>query len=412
MNARPTEPVAVIGSGPAGIASALALHKVGIPVKLYERYPQPRAAGNIVNLWAPAIKALHDIGVDTHDIGSECRTEFRNFKDKVRVRVKIPQEVIDAHGGFLGLTRPDLYERMTDALPEGILVGNKEVVGVEDEGDHVVVRFQDGESITTPLVIGADGINSVVRQIVLGQPPIREHGLHVIGGFTFDLPDGYPVHEAVIRHSRTVQASHTGIRSQGRDGAEWWIVQAWDPKDAAPADLKQHALGLAKGFPSDQAELIASTPEEHIFRWPIRDRGEVPEVWTKGRVTLAGDAVHATSPYAAYGAGMSIVDGYFLGQLLKGVDLSDLAALQAALARYEEKRVKHTAGQVKLAYMLGRQFHKVPAPVRPIRDFVFDNTPFLQKIVGDSNPAEISAQLKSMGADLHTPAPAETVAAR
>jgi 2-polyprenyl-6-methoxyphenol hydroxylase-like FAD-dependent oxidoreductase len=412
MNAPDIDPVVVIGAGPAGIAATLALHKVGIPVKLYERYPEPRAAGNIVNLWAPAVKALHSIGVDTNDIGSECETEFRNNKDKVRVRVHHDREAVKQWGGFLGLTRPDLYERMTDALPEGLLAGNKEVVGIDDEGDHVIVRFKDGDSVTTPLVIGADGINSVVRSLVIGLPPIREHGLAVIGGYTFDLPDGYPVHEAVLRHSRTIQASHTGIRSKGRDGAEWWVLQAWDPEKPAPANLKRHALELIKEFPADMTQLVSGTPEDHIFRWPIRDRGVVPDVWTKGRVTFAGDSVHATSPYAAYGAGMSIVDGYFLGQLLHGVDLSDLDALHKALRKYEERRVEHTKAQVKLAYNLGQNFHKVPAPMRPIRDFVFDHTAFLQKIVGDSNPKEISLQLAAMGEDLFTPAPAAVGAAR
>jgi len=98
-----------------------------------------------------------------------------------------------------------------------------------------------------------------------------------------------------------------------------------------------------------------------------------------------------------------IVDGYFIGQTLNGVDLMDTAAVRKALARYEELRVEHTAGQVKLAYMLGRNFHHVPAPRRPLRDAVFDNTKFLQKMVGDSNPAEISAQLQIMGPDIHTP---------
>ncbi|MEI3846104.1 MULTISPECIES: FAD-dependent oxidoreductase [unclassified Microbacterium] len=412
MNNNSTEPVAVIGAGPAGIATALAMHAVGIPVQLYERYAEPRAAGNIVNLWPPAVHALEQIGVDVDDIGAFCESEFRNSRDKVRARVKFPPSVVEKYGngGFIGLTRPDLYERMVDALPPGILVGNKQVVGIEDEGDHVVVRFQDDTSITTPLVVGADGINSVVREIVWGLPPIREHNLHVIGGFTFDLPAAVNPREAILRHSRTVQASHTGIRSKGRDGAEWWVLQAWDAQKPAPVDLKAHALSLAKGFPPQMAELIANTSEEHIFRWPIRDRGDVPKVWSKGRVTFAGDAVHATSPYAAYGAGMSIVDGYFLGQTLNGVDLSDAAALQKALARYEELRVEHTAGQVKQAYMLGRNFHHVPAPMRPLRDAIFDHTKFLQKVVGDSNPAEISAQLDIMGADIHTPAPVTSAA--
>ncbi|MBN9374126.1 MAG: FAD-dependent monooxygenase, partial [Cellulomonas sp.] len=322
-----TDPVAVIGAGQAGLATALALIKVGTPVHIYERYSEPRPAGNILNLWPPAVKALEEIGVDIDDLGASCETEFRSHKNKLRVEVHFPEGVVEQYGGFLGLTRPDLYERMLDALPDGIIVGNKLVTDLEDEGDHVVVRFQDGTSITTPLVIGADGINSVVREKVWGLPPVREHGLTVIGGYTFDVPAGVRTDQAILRHSRTIQASHTGIRSKGRSGVEWWVLQASDPKKPFPSDLKEFALESVREFPAELTELIGNTTEDHVFSWAIRDRGEVPQVWAKGRVTFAGDSMHATSPYAAYGAGMSIVDGYFLGQILHGIDLTDTAAV-------------------------------------------------------------------------------------
>ena len=326
-----TEPVAVIGAGPAGIATALALIKVGVPVRIYERYAKPMPAGNILNLWPPAVKALGAIGVDVNDLGASCATEFRSHKDKLRVDVHFPAGVVEQFGGFLGLTRPDLYERMLDALPDDIIVGNKQVTGIDDEGDHVVVRFRDETSITTPLVIGADGINSVVRENVWGLPPIREHGLMVVGGYTFDIPEGVRTDQAILRHSRTIQASHTGIRSKGRDGVEWWVLQRADPEKPAPGDLKKFALDSVREFPPEMAQLIGNTAADHVFSWPIRDRGEVPLIWSKGRVTFAGDSMHATSPYAAYGAGMSIVDGYFIGQILNGVDLADTVAVRAAL---------------------------------------------------------------------------------
>ena len=90
---------------------------------------------------------------------------------------------------------------------------------------------------------------------------------------------------------------------------------------------------------------------------------------------------------------MSIEDGYFLGVTLRGVDLTDLAAVRRALQAYEDPRKPHTAKQVQMAWMLGKVFHHAPAPLRPVRDFVFDHTPFLQKVAGDSNPREINMQL-------------------
>jgi 2-polyprenyl-6-methoxyphenol hydroxylase-like FAD-dependent oxidoreductase len=86
-------------------------------------------------------------------------------------------------------------------------------------------------------------------------------------------------------------------------------------------------------------------------------------------------------------------DGYFLGVALRGVDLTDASAVAAALRAYEDPRKPHTAKQVQMAWMLGKVFHHTPAPLRPIRDFVFDHTPFLQKMAGDSKPREINKQL-------------------
>jgi len=124
----------------------------------------------------------------------------------------------------------------------------------------------------------------------------------------------------------------------------------------------------------------------------LRDRPALKQ-WSKGRVTLAGDAAHPTSPYAAYGAGMSIEDGYFLGVALRGVDLTDPAAVRWALDGYEGPRKPHTARQVQMAWLLGKVFHHTPAPLRPVRDLFFDHTSFLQKVVGDTNPSEINKQL-------------------
>ena len=97
-------------------------------------------------------------------------------------------------------------------------------------------------------------------------------------------------------------------------------------------------------------------------------------------------------------------DGYFLGKALTGVDLTDGTAVSRALQSYEDPRKPHTARQVQTAYVLGKVFHHAPAPLRPIRDFILDHTPFLQKQVGERSPGEIIAQLDEMGEGIRTPA--------
>lgn len=395
-----TDPVVVLGGGPAGMACALGLHAVGQPVVILERYREARPAGNILNLWPPPLRALREMGVDMTGLGAPNHSTFQNVKGHVRADIRIPQHVIDEYGGgFIGLLRPDLYRRMLAALPDGALRTAQEVTSIDDRGEQVRLTLRDGQAVSTPLLVGADGIDSMVRRHLWGDSPKRDHRLHIIGGYTFD-----PVPEALwgelpLLHTATVQGTYSSIRSDGRDGYQWWVLEAWNPAVPEPADLLAHARKLASAFPGALPALVAATPAAQVQRWPIRDRKPLKQ-WSKGRVTLAGDAAHATSPYAAYGAGMSISDGYFLGQRLAGVELADTAAVESALKAYESPRIPHTTAQVQQAFILGKVFHHAPAPLRPIRDFVLDHTPLLQKQVGERSPGEIIAQLEEMGAGI------------
>jgi 2-polyprenyl-6-methoxyphenol hydroxylase-like FAD-dependent oxidoreductase len=396
-------PIVVLGAGPAGMAAALALRANGHDVRLLERYPEARPAGTLLNLWPPPIKALADMGVDVDDLGAPCHSSFRSAKGRVRADVRLPDDVIAKYrGGFIGMLRPDLYRRLLAALGEGMPETGKSVVRIHDEDALVRVDLEDGEVIYTPLLVGSDGIDSMVRKHLWGDSPKREHKLHVFGGYTFDTSTSAIPGECVLSHSRKVQGTYSSIRSNGQSGFQWWILEAWDPDSPAPSDLHARATALAEEFGDPLRELVRVTSPEHMQRWLIRDR-EPLTAWSKGRITLSGDAAHPTSPYAAYGAGMSICDGYQLARALVGIDLSDTAAVRGALVSYESARIPHTTDQVQQAFFLGRVFHHAPAPLRPLRDFVFDHTPFLQKMVGDRSPQEIVTQLAEMGESIKVP---------
>ena len=385
--------VAVIGGGPAGMAAALSLRQAGHEVRLLERRAQARPAGNILNLWPPPMKALGLLGVDTDDLGAPTRSEFRTATGRRRVVVNLPEGVVrDYGGGFMGLLRPELYERLLAALPPGLLEVNRQVDAIEQDDTGVRLTMADGETIEADVLVGADGIHSLVRRHLWGQQPIRYHDLHVIGGFTFDHTVDAPGGLSIIAHDRTVQASWTAIRNKGRDGFQWWVLSAHPGGTDFTADLHATATRLSAGFAHPMPRLVAATPPENLQRWELRDRKPLKQ-WSKGRATLVGDAAHPTSPYAAYGAGMAIEDGYFLGRSLAGVDLSDYQAVRRALREYEEPRKPHTARQVQQAWILGKVFHHAPRPLRVVRDLVLDRTPLLQKAVGESSPGEIIKQL-------------------
>ena len=385
--------VAIIGAGPGGMAAALSVHQAGHDVVLFERYPQARPAGNILNLWPAPIKALGLLGVNTDDFGAPCRTEFRNAHGHRRVLVKLPADIVrDYGGGFIGLLRPELYERLLAALPPGILQVNHTVERVEQDESGVRLHLADGRIHEADVVIGADGIDSLVRRTLWGDSPKREHNLHIFGGYTFDETVVAPPGLCILSHNRTTQGSWTAIRNKGRDGFQWWVLTAHDADEEFSGDLHAAATALGGGFADPLPQLIAATDPAHVQRWMIRDRKPLKQ-WSKGRATLIGDAAHPTSPYAAYGAGMATEDGYFIGRRLAGLDLTDFTAVRQALDAFEAPRKPHTARQSQTAYVLGQVFHHAPAPLRPLRDAILDRTPLLQKAVGEATPAEILKQL-------------------
>ena len=395
MNAPATKRgrVAVIGAGPAGMATALSVHQAGHDVILLERYKEARPAGNILNLWPPPIKALGLLGVDTEDLGSPCRSEFRSASGHRRVAVNLPEDVVREYGGgFIGLLRPELYQRLIAALPPGVLQLNRGVQSFDQDETGVRLHMSDGTVEEVDVLIGADGIDSLVRRTLWGDSPKREHNLQIFGGFTFDDSLDIEPGLCIVSHSKTVQGSYTSIRSQGRTGFQWWVLGAFDGKAEFTGDLHATATKMGAEFAAPLPQLIAATAPESVQRWVLRDRKALKQ-WSKGRATLVGDAAHPTSPYAAYGAGMATEDGYFVGRRLAGVDLSDYNAVRAALDAYEAPRKPHTARQVKQAYILGQVFHHAPKPLQSVRDTILDHTPFLQKVVGESSPGEIVAQI-------------------
>ena len=373
------------------MAAALALHRVGYEVALYERYPEIKAAGNILNLWPPPQKVLRILGVDTSDLGAPCRAQFQRSDGRVRAHVNLTPEVEREYGGgFIGLLRRGLYKRMLDALPAGMLRLDHRVIELRNENGRVSVRFQGHESIEADVVVGADGINSLVRATLWGEQPIRHQRLHLVGGYVFT--DDPSASEGVVAHNRTTQGSYTPIRHEGRSGYEWWVLEAFDPEAPFTEDLLVFAKRRAAGFTPMLRSLIEKTPHEHLQRWEIRDRPPLKQ-WSKGRMTLVGDAAHPTSPYAAYGAGMSIEDGYFLARELDACDVRDDISVHRALQAYEDRRKPHTAQVSQQAYFTGKLFHHTPVFLQRLRDLILDHTSLLQRTVGDAMPSHILKQL-------------------
>ena len=396
MNSRGRR-VGIVGAGPGGLSTAIAFHQAGFEVTLFERTPQVKAMGGAVLLNLPVLSILRGYGVNIEGLGAFAKTEFRNWKGKLRTRLPfnpVVEEKAGLPGWHYGMLRSAAFARMLAVAPPEIIRPGHACVGYAETPDGIRADFENRESHEFDLLVGADGIHSVLSRQAFGDPKLFHCGIQVWLGWCHC--DDVPRDVGFISHSPRVQASYFPILHEGREAYEWWIVEPQAEGQAPPVDVRGHINGLLQGWTDPLPRLAAATDmDTNLFRWEIYNRPPL-ERWSKGRLVFVGDAVHPVSPYAAYGMGMAIEDGYFLAKALAGIDLSDKVGLDAGIATYEGQRVAYANKQTALARGLGHVFHSAPAPLRPIRDFIFDNTPFLERFLVKNYLKDAEAEMMAL----------------
>ena len=368
--------VVIVGAGPAGITAGLALRKAGVDVAVYERAEEVTPLGGAIILNAVGLTIMRRLGVDIEDIYNGVNAEFRRYDGHVRAKITVDPALLEranASGWQSGMMRKELYARMLDVVPDDLIVPGHEMDRFEQDEDGVTVHFTNGERVRAKVMIGADGIYSKVRnQLFPHTPQPKELGIAVWLGWC--EARGIDINQCVIQHDRNFQMGYCPLVFEGKDCFEWWLVEQYNGQPA-PDDVTEYVKSKVGHFAAPTDRILEHTDhKKHLFRWIVE---YIPglEQWTRGRVTIMGDAAHPTSPYAAYGAGMAIEDGYFLSEYLGGADLDDQARTSAALKQYEDLRRPYTNYTTRFARNLGRVYHNVPAPLRWLRDLFLDRVP-------------------------------------
>lgn len=350
--------VIVAGCGIGGAALALALHRFNIDCVVLEQARKLEEVGAGVQLSPNGVAVLKNLGV--HAALAEVAFQpkellYRDWQNgEVLMRSPLMPQ-INAHFGapYYHAHRADLLTVLTGALdPKRVLLGCR-ITSVEQKGDRVLAHLEDGSAEEGDVLIGADGIHSVIRGQLFKADAPQSSGCVAWRGMV-------DAHDA--RHLGIEPSAHVWM-GPGHSVVTYYVSGGrkinWIAIGSSPANRKEswsatatvgEVLDEYEGWHDEVRELVKLTRKPFVTA--LYDRAPL-KTWVSGRIALMGDAAHAMLPYHAQGAVQSMEDAWVLARLL---DLSG-GGVEAALAKYQDLRMDRTARVQAQSRVAEHRFH-------------------------------------------------------
>ena len=363
MASRPS--VVIVGGGIGGLFAANALIAHGLHVSIYEQAPVLGEVGAGVYVTPNAVRHLERVGLGpaVEKWGARVGPGSHYFRhDGTPIA---PVQVADATGwnASFGMHRADVVDFLAANLPAVIVHTGHRAVGFEQNGDTARVKFANGAAAEADVVVAADGIHSELRPYVF--PPSKPvfHGTISYRGLVSrerlpDWPmDRWQMWAGPSRHFLVFPVRHgTMVNYVGFVPADGDMLESW----SAPGDPEMLRREF-EGWDPRIGNVLKQV--DKTFRWALYDREPLP-TWTKGRLTLLGDAAHPMLPHLGQGANQSIEDGMALATILARVDAS---AVPASLLAYERLRRERVAEVQRGARQNGLRVDSASSDLR-VRD--------------------------------------------
>jgi 2-polyprenyl-6-methoxyphenol hydroxylase-like FAD-dependent oxidoreductase len=341
----------IVGGGIGGLTAAIALRRAGHQAVVLERAKSIDhvALGAGVHLWTNALQALQaiDLAGEVAAAGTTVTAHrYLSWQGRPLGALRVGEVSAELGAPTVGLSRPELHRTLASALEDGVVRFNAEFIGFEQNTRRVVARLADGGEEQGDILVGADGIKSVVRQQLHGWTEPHYSGLTAWRAICDFTSPQVAVGEMCIYWGPGARILHYHVSGQRL----YWLSlvksppRQRDPEGASKAAVSAHYLG----WPRHVREMLAATEEAAILRTDIVDRDPLRR-WGQDRVTLLGDAAHPMYPDMAQGAGQAIEDAVSLAAVLR--DATDPVT---ALRDYEQRRLRRANGFVKTSRIVNK----------------------------------------------------------
>ncbi len=363
-------PVAIVGGGIGGVAAAAFLQRAGLPAVVYEQAPALTQVGAGLVLAPNAVRLIRRLGVMDQlldrAVPLDVGWEFRRWEDG---RVLSAEDLAGSCERLYGertytVHRADLLSAIAAAVPAGTVQLGRRCASVSVRGDSAVLAFADGTRAEADVVVGADGVHSMVRGQMTDPSPARYSG---ICAFRAVVPaDRAP--EFARRRTQTlwIGPGHHLVHYPISGGAEVnlvafapagdFTVESWSATTTVDEFLAEFA-----GWDKRLQDLIRQAGPPG--RWALLDRDPLTR-WSRGPITLLGDAAHPMFPFFAQGAAQAIEDAAVLARCLA----EDTGAPARALRRYESARIGRTTRLQQVSHARAHVNHLPDGPDQHARD--------------------------------------------
>ncbi len=334
----------IVGAGIGGLSAALALGKAGWRVRVFERASNPREHGFGLLLAPNAMRALRQLGLaDAVSAGGFVATVGEVRRADGRVLKRLDASVVTASLGepTVCVLRPVLHGLLLEAVGPDALELDATAESVTEQAGTVTLRLKGERTATGEVLIGADGVGSVVRQYLHpAEAAPRRSRFVALRGVSHNVDHHLGAAGGAQYLGRGIEAGVT--RAGG--GAVYWYISAPSAAIASGAgEPSRLAATLVQRFEPSLRAIIGATAPGDLRVDELLERDPLPH-WGAGAVTLLGDAAHPMLPHAGQGAAQALEDAVALGRAL-GVD----RPISTSLRRYEQVRAARTRTVVQLA---------------------------------------------------------------